>query len=67
MSKPDVRHLVPGTMDHYMMCCLQLRGYLPRLKNGMRLKPWQEVRRALHRADAACIYLTKHFYVPENQ
>jgi len=51
-------------MDHYMMCCLQLRGYLPRLKNGMRLKPWQVIRGALHRADAACTYLVARFYNP---
>lgn len=64
--RPDIRHLVPGTMDHHMMASLSMRGYLPRLRSGMRLKPWQEIRRALHRADDACIFLVARRPIKEN-
>jgi hypothetical protein len=59
--KVDVRPLVDGTMDHYFMASLSLRGYLPRLRSGMRLKPWQEIQRALHATDDACIFLVSHY------
>lgn len=64
MTAPDIRHIVPGTMDHHMTASLSLRGFLPRLRSGMRLKPWQVIRCALHRADAACIYLVARFCKP---
>lgn len=60
--KPDLRHLVPGTMDHHMMAGLRMRGLVPRIARPYRVKPWQVIRCALHRADPACIYVVKHFY-----
>lgn len=51
--------LRPGSADHFAMCGLRLRGYLPRLGRG-KLRPWPEIMRALHAADDACIYLIKN-------
>ena len=64
VSEADLRHLVPGTLDHYAMGCLRVRGYVPRIAAPYCLKPWQVIRCALHRLDAACVYLIKHYYSP---
>ena len=62
VNEPDLRHLVPGTLDHYVMGCLRVRGLVPRIAAPYRLKPWQVIRCALHRLDAACLYLVTHYY-----
>lgn len=47
-----------------MMALLRMRGIVPRLARPYRVKPWQVIRCALHRADTACIYLVARFYKP---
>ena len=65
MIDPDLRHLVPGSMDHHFMATLRMRGFAPRIARPYRVKPWQVIRCALHRVDAACIYLVARFWKPD--
>lgn len=58
----------PGTMDHYMLATLRVRGYMPLIGRPFRTKPWQEIQRALHAADAACAFVVEHYgQVPTNR
>ena len=61
--KPDLTHLVDGTMDHYAMACLRVRGLVPRIARPYRVKPWQVILCALHRTDQTYIYVVSHFYI----